>query len=188
MSDLRDMNLLVPEFREKAEILLTSLKNRGYDLRPCCTIRSPWEQARLWRSSRSREEISEFIENLKKNGAHVLVGYIESVGPQHGNKEVTKAAPGFSWHQFGEAMDCFVVRDGKARWSPDEEGYAVYASRAESLGLTAGRYFTSFPDNPHVQLRSSGSPRDLYFDIEIEARMVEIFGTDEKAWLAKVSV
>jgi hypothetical protein len=73
-------------------------------------------------------------------------------------------------------MDCFVVRDGKARWSPDEEGYAVYASRAESLGLTAGRYFTSIPDNPHVQLRSSGSPRDLYFDIEIEARMVEIFG------------
>lgn len=187
MQDLRDMKFLTSPFREKAQILLTALRNQGIDVRPCCTLRSPWEQARLWRSSRSREEIQEFIETLKKNGASVLIDYIESVGPQYGSKEVTKAAPGFSWHQFGEAMDCFIVREGKAIWNPDEVGYATYASRAESLGLTAGRYFRSIHDNPHVQLRSAGSPRDIYLDAEIEAQMVLQFGTDEKAWLEKIA-
>jgi peptidoglycan LD-endopeptidase CwlK len=176
----RDLNLLVDEFRRKVIALLDRCTARGATMRPYFTLRSPFEQARLWRQSRSREQIEAKIAELRSKSAPFLADCIERVGPQHGDP-VTNAVPGLSWHQWGEAADCFWLVDGEAEWSPRKEinglnGYQVYAEEAQAAGLTAGGLWPSFKDWPHVQLRSSSSPLQVMSLTEIDTRMKERFG------------
>lgn len=130
---------------------------------PSQSVRTPEQQARYWRQSRSVVEINQAIAMLRSSGAAYLAEVLESVGPQHGD-EVTKVLPGNSWHQWGEAVDCFWEVNGAAVWSTTKKvnglnGYQVYAQEAKALGLTAGLLWPRFKDAPHVQLRADDNPR-----------------------------
>jgi hypothetical protein len=175
----QDINDLVPEFTPKVKTLLENCKNRGIEMRPYQTLRSPFEQARLWRQSRSKEEIEDKIKEFKEAGADFLAFCLESVGPQFGDP-VTNAAPGLSWHQWKEAVDSFWFANGKAEWSATKKinglnGYRVYAEEAEKLGLTAGGLWTSLKDWPHVQLKSAHSPLKIFTIRQINDIMKERF-------------
>ena len=66
------------------------------------------------------------------------------VGPQKGDP-VTNAIPGLSWHQWGEAVDCFWVVNNKAVWDLETvvnglNRFMVYANEAKKLGLDAGLF------------------------------------------------
>ena len=157
-----DLGELVPEFRKRIDRLLARCARGGVTMRPFFTLRSPIEQARLWRQSRSREEIATQIAQLKADGAPFLAHCLESAGPQNG-PPVTNALPGFSWHQWGEAVDCFWLIDGKAEGSTRKQiegrnGYQVLAGEAAKLGLTAGGLWSNLKDWPHVQYRVDTSP------------------------------
>jgi peptidoglycan L-alanyl-D-glutamate endopeptidase CwlK len=145
---------LRPEFREKVEILLANCRKQGVVLRPFYGVRSLDEQARLWRQSRSRAEIERAIAFLQKQAAPKIAEILESVGPQIG-RWATNALPGESWHQWGEAVDCFVYDEEakKAVWSAKHEGYRIYGEEARKLGLVSG-YFWQSQDAVHVQLRA----------------------------------
>jgi hypothetical protein len=148
-------------------------------MRPFFTLRTAEEQARLWRQSRTGQQIEAKIRELEDGGAPYLARVIRDVGPQNGPK-VTNALPGLSWHQWGEAMDCFWVVDGAAEWSARRKldglnGYAVYADEAEALGLTAGGHWRSFKDWPHVQLSPEANPTRRYSLAEIDAEMMRRF-------------
>jgi hypothetical protein len=154
-------------------------------MRPFYTLRTPFEQAELWRQSRSKQEIDEKINELRSKGAEFLAYCIESVGPQNG-RHVTNAVPGFSWHQWGEAIDCFWLLDGKAEWSTRKKvngknGYFNYGAIARSMGLTAGGFWSSFRDWPHVQLRKESHPGRIYDLQEIDGIMEERFYRDQAA-------
>jgi hypothetical protein len=171
---------LEPEFRARCERLLARCRPRGVEMRVNETVRDPLRQARLWRQSRTRETIAATIDDLRARGAPFLAHCVESVGPQSG-PEVTRALPGLSWHQWGEALDCFWVVDGAAVWSTTRRvngvnGFRVYAEEARALGLTAGGFFTRFRDFPHVQLRAAASPAAVFSLAEVDAVMVERFG------------
>jgi len=175
-----DLSTLKPEFRSRVRTLLSACGDRGLELRPYAALRSPFVQARLWRQSRTREEILAKIRQLREAGAPFLAHCLGSVGPQYG-EHVTNALPGFSWHQWGEALDCFWVVDGTAEWSTSRtadglNGYRVYAEEAERLGLTAGGHWTSLKDWPHVQARPDGHPGAVYTLDQIDAAMVKKFG------------
>lgn len=179
----RNVDDLVPEFSQKAKSLITNCKNRGYGMRPFATLRSPFEQAKLWRQSRSREEIQDRINEYKHKGATFLAYCLESVGPQEGRR-VTSVGPGFSWHQWGEAMDCFWLVDRKAEWSTRKKinglnGYHVYAEEAVALGLTAGGNWSSFKDWPHIQLRAASNPGRVLTIEEIDREMEARFSGDQ---------
>ena len=175
-----DLALLVPSFREKVTALIAACGARGIEMRPSVAIRTPAEQARLWRQSRSREEIDQKTDSLRAAGAPFLADCIQRVGPQHGDP-VTNAVPGLSWHQWAEAVDCFWLVDGRAEWSTVKKvgglnGYRVYAEEAAGLALTAGGNWTSFKDWPHVQLRTDGSPDKSMPLQDIDAEMKHRFG------------
>lgn len=176
----RDLGLLVDGFRPKMIALLERCAARDMAMRPYFTLRSPFEQARLWRQSRSKEEIEAKIAELESKSAPFLADCIARVGPQHGDP-VTNAIPGLSWHQWGEAVDCFWLVDGEAEWSSRKEinglnGYQIYAEEAQAAGLTAGGLWTSFKDWPHVQLRSASSPLKSISLVDIDKEMKERFG------------
>lgn len=168
-------------FRSKLEELIISLKSLGIEMRPCAALRTPQQQAVLWRQSRSREEVAAAIQRLRDGGANFLAEVMETVGPQHG-PPVTNALPGLGWHQWGEAADCFWAVNGAAEWSSSRvidgiNGYKVYAAKAKEIGLEAGGFWSSIKDWPHVQLRAFGSPTSAGLTLsEIDAEMESRFG------------
>ncbi len=171
----RSLDDLIPAFREKVDALLAACGARGVTMRPYSTLRPPMDQARLWRQSRASEEIDSNIARLEREGATFLAGLIRGVGPQFGDP-VTNALPGSSWHQWGEAVDCFWVVDGAANWSTKQlvggiNGYRVYAEEAEKLGLQPGGHWQTFKDWPHVQLRREGGPLRLMSWAAIDTEM-----------------
>ena len=176
-----DVNKLIPEFKTKVLQLLEQCKSReGIRMYPNEGLRDPFKQAKYWRQSRPSGEIQAKITELKKQGALFLAHCIDSVGPQNG-PHATDAIPGLSWHQWGEALDCFWLVDDKAEWSTTrlvkgKNGFHVYASLASAAGLTAGGLWTSFKDWPHVQLRKASSPLDNFTLQQIDAAMRERFG------------
>lgn len=175
----KDTNDLVAELRPKIKSLLNNCKARGIEMRVYETLRTPFEQAKYWRQSRTKEEIKSKIKELKSVGTDFLAFCLESVGPQSG-PPITNAIPGTSWHQWGEAIDAFWVVNGTAEWSTAKKvngvnGYRVYAEEAEQMGLTAGGLWTSLKDWPHVQLRSASSPLKIHALAEISEIMRERF-------------
>ena len=175
-----DLTTLVPEFHANVEAVIVNCATHGIEMRAHGALRTPFEQAKLWRPSRAIEEIEAEIEKLLAKGAAFLAHCLESVGPQHG-KHVTNAIPGKSWHQWGEAADCFWLVDGKAVWSSQKKvnglnGYHVYAEEAEALGLTAGGHWSSFRDWPHLQMRSASNAMSVMSIQEINDLMKERFG------------
>ncbi|MGN6339437.1 MAG: M15 family metallopeptidase [Ginsengibacter sp.] len=174
-----DINLLIPEFKEKVILLLANCQARGIEMRPNEGLRDPFIQAKYWRQSRTKEVILKKITELRSQGADFLAHCIESVGPQHGDP-VTNALPGLSWHQWGEALDCFWVVNGKAVWDITKvvnglNGFMVYADEAKKLGLDAGLFWTSLQDSPHVQLRKTANPLKTFSLEEINQKMSERF-------------
>lgn len=163
------LDTLDPAFAAAVRDLLAACAARGFEMRPYSAVRTPREQARLYRQGRTLAEITARVEWLRARGAVHLAACIVKAGPQHGRR-VTGAWPGASWHQFGEAVDCFPVVAGKADWRDECPAWACYAAEAERLGLTPGR---NWGDGPHVQARSFEPVR--WGAAKIDAMMVERF-------------
>ena len=137
------------EFAAVVRKVLAACEVKGITMCPNSAARSPWEQAKLWRQSRSAGQIQAAQQQMRNEAASWLADVMDEVGPQNG-RHVTNALPGKSAHQHKLAVDCFWLLDGKAEWD-DLTGYRIYATEAQSLGLTAGMFWTSFVDPPHLQ-------------------------------------
>jgi hypothetical protein len=177
-----DLNLLVTDFKGITEELLHRCSENGIEMRPTEGLRTPFTQAIYWRQSRTREEIQKKVAQLKKNRAHFLADCIESVGPRNG-PHITNCIPGYSWHQWGEAVDCMWVVNNRAEWSLRKKingmnGYSTYALIAKQLGLDAGMLWRRFKDAPHVQLRPAADPSKLYSLREIDQAMEQRFSNE----------
>ena len=156
------MDGLDKPFAARVTEILAALRKERIEMRVVAGLRTPREQARLWRQSRSREEIAGAICHLEKAGAWYLAGVLRDCGPCQG-PPVTRALPGLSWHQWGEAVDCAWIVDGVAEWSTTRlvdrmNGYHAWARMAEDRGLTAGGLWSRMADWPHVQKRKEPSP------------------------------
>lgn len=176
-----DLSLISPVLRDRLTTLLDRCKARGFVMRPSAGLRDPFEQAKLWRQSRSSEEIAQAIQKLQQANAGFLAHCLASVGPQHGDP-VTNALPGYSWHQWGEAVDCFWLLNGKAEWSTSKKvgglnAYHVYAQEAEAVQLVAGGHWSKLKDWPHVQLRPDASPAATLDVTRINEEMESRFGS-----------
>lgn len=167
---------LEPAFADKLKDLLSALAERGVIMRPYFGVRDPVTQGKLWRQSRSATAVSAKIVSLRQNDAHYLADAIEKAGPSNG-PWATNAIPGYSWHQYGSAMDCVWMRNGVEEWSVDldgdKNGYRVYAAEAPNHGLTS---LSSIGDWAHVQLSAANSPAGQYTLQEIDRLMRAKFG------------
>jgi hypothetical protein len=171
---------LVPEFALKAKQLLQRCDDLHVVMHVTETLRTPFTQARFWRQSRPTAVVNARIQKLRADGAPFLADCLQRVGP-HTGEHVTNALPGLSWHQWGEAIDSVWVANGKETFSlkltvGGVNGFHVYAEQAEKMGLTAGAFFQSIKDFPHVQLRGDASPLSHHSLHEIDAVMKARFG------------
>lgn len=174
-----DLNTLTPEFHTKVTQLLANCDKLGYHLVPTYAIRTPLEQGVLWRQSRSAAEINYEIQSLQHNGCDYLANCIIKAGP-HSGPHVTNAIPGLGYHQWGTAIDCVWMVNGKEEWSETRiynghNGYMVYAAEAKKLGLNPGAYWVSIKDFPHVQLSPYASPLADHTLKQVNDKMAKLF-------------
>lgn len=172
---LYHLEVLNPPFQEKVETLLLTCLEKGVVMAPYESLRDPFEQARNWCRSRSEAEIQQQIDFLKKEGADFLAYCIEMAGPQTG-VHTTNSLPGYSWHQWGEAIDCVWWVNNDAVWDCQQlidgiNGYQVYAALARQLGLDCGLYRNNFVEAPHVQWRAAAGPSSFFTVQEINDQM-----------------
>lgn len=171
----RSLDDLVPMFRAKLERALKAAVDPGFRLVPYSTLRTPQSQAKLWRQSRSEAEAKTAIAMLREASAPYLAAVMEEVGPQPAGPWRTGALPGLSWHQWGEAADCYVeLPNGHPDWNGAHRGYAKLHAAALAEGLETGLHWTT-PDPGHVQLRPNVSPRHFFSLAQIDAVMRERF-------------
>lgn len=149
-------NKMDPEFSEKCQHILKALQDVHVLMVPYFGHRTLEEQAKLWRQGRSTEYIKGTIARLKRQGAPFLAYKIECAGPQPQPKIVTNALPGFSWHNWGMALDCYATIDNNAKkpnWDGKHADYKLLEDIAAQMGITSGRKF-SFTDSGHLQLHA----------------------------------
>jgi|SRR5205807_4220720 len=90
---------------------------------------------------------------------------------------VTHALPGHSWHNLGLAVDLAPLDHDIPNWDINHPVWKRIVKVGESLGLTSGSEFRSFPDWPHFQLtgRFPASPDDETRRIFTQAGMVALW-------------
>lgn len=145
------------EFAEKVGALLTNCAMAGVPVRIVAGLRTPLQQAKLWRQGRNIDIINQQIETLKTYGCPYLAACIDKAGPQNGPL-VTKAIPGLSWHNFGEAIDV-VALDSKNQpiTNGSDVGYANFQEQVTVSGLfPVGKSWQW--DSGHCQYRQASSP------------------------------
>jgi len=152
-----DFTLLDPEFNEKITELTSVMTGLGYTLQPQSGFRSLKNQGKLWRQGRSSTLVKGQIQALTRSGFKTLADAIQSAGAQMSTKICTHAIPGYSWHNWGRALDVFVNNDASGSY----ELYGTLANEATKLGLTSGFNFTTFKDPGHLQLNEHEVP-ELY--------------------------
>ena len=170
----RSLDDLDPAFHLKIIQLLQNCATLHFELVPYFTLRTPQDQAVLWRQSRGEAEIDQKIASLRAIGAQWLSNVL-AMAPQKTGPWATNGVPGNSWHQWALACDCYWQTPTGVQWN-DGAGYTIYANEAVKLGLTVGRDFSK-PDIDHVQMPTQGAPSDLYSWPDIDAQMREKFGT-----------
>lgn len=77
-------------------------------------------------------------------------------GRSAGGKIVTNARGGYSWHNFGLALDFGVFKDGEylddSAPGTAEKVHKAVGAIAKDFGIEWGGLWTSFPDQPHFQI------------------------------------
>lgn len=140
-------------FSDTCEKLITMCKEHGATLKPVTCVRTPIEQARLWKQSRSQADIDRALRTLNKGNAPYLAFCLENAHAGRG-PQVTQCLPGYSWHQWGMATDfAWMVGDSPC-WTVElhnpRNGYALLGAAARYLGVTWGGEWST-ADPCHVQ-------------------------------------
>lgn len=171
----RNINDLVLELATTARLTEKNCKEQGIDLLIYCTLRTPEEQARLYRQGRATWIIRRKQRSLREGGYGFLANIIEAVGPQYGSR-VTYAGPGESWHNLGMAFDAVPLVNGAAMWKYRKNKWLweTYGRVAKDLGLTWGGDWRGFKDYPHSQLQAHGNPIDFYSPSKLKVKLKEL--------------
>lgn len=154
---------LAPAFRTRVVTTLEACEARGVIIRITYGARSPHDQARLWRRSRTAAQVREAIAMLTDRRAPWLASVLDGVGPQPDGPWATNALPGMSWHQHGEGVDGAWMVDGPdadtliddVSWDTSpSSGYRVWREE----GIAAGLYRGPERDWAHLQGLVASAP------------------------------
>jgi len=104
-------------------------------------LRTEKEQAALFAQGRQPLDVV--------NAMRLVVGWAP-LDVSANIEPVTKAQPGYSWHEFGLAVDVVPLESsGEPDWDTDHPVWQEIISKGTALGLTSG---ISWKDEPHFQL------------------------------------
>ena len=126
---MRDISLLHPRLREKAELMLKMCTERSLPIGVAQTLRTVEEQDKLYAQGRTEE--GNIVTNARGSDYN-------------------------SMHQWGVAFDVYRD-DGKGAYFNADGIFSKVGAVGRSLGLEWGGDWTDFRDLPHFQLPDWGS-------------------------------
>lgn len=129
------------------EFVIRLEKEKGITVRVYFGLRTFLEQNQLYAKGRTTAEL------LEKG--------IKAIKGAPSLKKVTNAPGGFSFHNFGLAIDLVEIKDGAAIWSSSSSNWAVIGAFGESIGWEWGGSWNSFVDRPHFQVSFGLSTSNL---------------------------
>jgi peptidoglycan L-alanyl-D-glutamate endopeptidase CwlK len=160
----RRLEDLVPEVQQMAKEHILRCADAGFELLIYCTLRDAQEQARLYRQSRTKEQVQKKMDQLTAKGFPSLAKILKDVGPQKTAPKVTNAGPGESFHQYNRAYDCVPVLQGKPIWGTGGEGAALWdkvGKLGKKCGLEWAGDWTTFREFPHFQFTDGKDVADF---------------------------
>lgn len=150
---------LHPDARGKLQDFAQACADHGHELLVYCGYRSLEEQARLYRQGRTALAIGQKIDKLRAAGFGFLGDIIAGVGPQKGDKVLTDAAPGESFHNYGMAVDAVLLINGKPDWNvSDVLAWRAVGDIALAMGIEWAGRWTSFKEMVHFQVGRGANP------------------------------
>ena len=168
-----DLSLLDPQLANKIPQLIENCRDKGATYVPYFGLRTPQMQADLWRQSRSTQEVNQAIEKFLNAGAEFLASCFTQRPPVTG-PWATSALPGYSWHNYGKAVDMYFEDPQTSQPNWDSPNYYLLQDEAANLGLNRA-FFDRDQDPGHIQLPAIGMPFPPM--MQIEAQMKAKFGT-----------
>lgn len=159
----RSVHDLTAEVQAKYLSVQKECSLNGVPILLYCTLRSCEDQAKLWRQSRTRQQVEEKAAKFKARGLAFLADILIGVGSQKGElgKHVTMACCGESWHNYKEAFDCVPLVGGKPDWN-NKVLWDVYGKAVRKAGLVWAGDWTTFKEYPHAQLRQGSNPLRVF--------------------------
>lgn len=182
---------LHPDAAGKLQEFVQACADNGHDLLVYCGYRSLEEQARLYRQGRTALAIGQKIDKLRAAGFGFLGDIIAGVGPQKGDKVVTDAAPGESFHNYGMAIDAVLLINGKPDWDvKDVLAWRAVGDIALAMGVEWAGRWTSFKEMVHFQVGRGANPlkdpdRPGFYRKPEEVRRILMAARDVAAQAAK---
>ncbi len=169
----RNIEDLAPDVQVAANLIVGGCATENVDILIYCTLRPLEEQARLYRQSRSWEEIKYKIEKFRSRGLDFLADILQHVGPCHGPHR-TNAAPGESWHGYAEAFDAVPMIGGKPAWKYEDAPFewTMYGEVVREAGLNWSGDWKSFKEIAHAQKRHGSNPLKEYSPEEIKRMLI----------------
>lgn len=137
---------LHPELWRRYQLLDGLVAPRGVALRITQGLRSWTAQAGIWAKGRTAPGIP-----CSHNGIALRIGECRA---HPFGLPVTKAPPGYTWHNFGLALDAVPDDPTLPGWQPDWDethpAWGEFLRVAKSIGLAEGAEWRTFPDAPHL--------------------------------------
>jgi peptidoglycan L-alanyl-D-glutamate endopeptidase CwlK len=112
---------LHPAIRDKARAFINEAERQGLKLKVTSTLRDYDEQNKLYAQGRTTK-----------------------------GQVVTNARGGYSWHNFGNALDIAPIENGKANYNT--KNWKKISSIGKSFGFEWGGDWKKFVDKPHFQI------------------------------------
>lgn len=145
---------VVPDLANRCEKLIRTLRDQNVIVVPYMGYRTVDHQNTLFAQSRDPDTIQAEADRLRANKCKFLADRLLKAKNTPFGKRVTNVTGGFSWHNWGEAVDFYVATAGGLPiWNGEDQQYKTFGHAAKELGLTWGGDFKSLPDWGHVQLR-----------------------------------
>lgn len=147
----RSLNDLLPAVRSKAHAFTSACEKRGITLLIYCTYRSEEEQQALY--AQGREPVA-VVNTLRRKINLPLLVEVQ-------NKIVTRAKPGYSFHQYRCAFDCAPIESGKPVWDVNHPVWAEVGIIGEKCGFDWAGRWVRFKEFPHFQYTGGLKISDL---------------------------
>jgi peptidoglycan L-alanyl-D-glutamate endopeptidase CwlK len=137
MINSRDLNLLAAPAKLRVELFISACKGEGIDLLVTSTFRDYECQQALYNQGRTPESIAK------------------------GEKIVTKAQAGQSFHNFRCAVDVVPLVNGKPVWDVSDPIWARVGKLGQASGLEWAGTWVKFKETCHFQYTGGLTLKDL---------------------------
>lgn len=148
MPDSRKIDTLHPAFQPLVRGWLDDCEAHGYPVLVVATMRDLATSEAYYAQGRKHPD------EVNRLRAVAKLGLLKPPFPVT-NIVITNAMPGYSWHNYGLAVDFAPIVDGKPDWKWDpsdpKDHYDEIADLAAARGMTWGGGWRTFKDAPHVE-------------------------------------